>query len=89
MSGGLRRQPFCLDSPGDKGNGKLGGLADEVSSGLGGLTIVSAPGDTSWLGVGGLPAQPPQSAPNSSYLALARTVWHWGRVIWSRTVASK
>jgi hypothetical protein len=59
------RQPFVLELPGDEGEegARKEGLMDEVTSGLGGLTIVSAPDDMSWIGVGGQPACLPLSAP--------------------------
>jgi hypothetical protein len=58
-------QPFVLESPGNEGEEGAckEGLTDEVTSGLGGLTIVSAPDNTSWIGVGGQPARLPLSVP--------------------------
>ncbi len=67
MSGGhFCRDPFVLDAPGDDDDMAefLGGITDELSSGLGSLTIVSSI-DEGWLGVGGILAcfPQPQSAP--------------------------
>jgi hypothetical protein len=60
MPGGrFRRESFILDALGDDAEEPqvLGGLPNELTSGLGGLTIVSlVKGDTSWLNVGGMPA---------------------------------
>ncbi len=58
-------QPFVLESPGNEGEegAREEGLTVEVASGLGGLTIVSAPDNMSWIGVGGQPAHLPLSAP--------------------------
>jgi hypothetical protein len=70
MSGGrYHRQPFVLDSSaaGEEG---AGDLADEVASGFGGLTIVSAPEDLSWLGVGELLARPPQPTLARTWLVM-------------------
>jgi hypothetical protein len=58
-----RCQPFRLDSPGNGGGDGLDAMADEVTSKLGGLTIVSAAGDASWLGVEGPVSRPPPAAP--------------------------
>jgi hypothetical protein len=58
------RHSFCLDSPGNGGGDGLNTMADEVTSELGGLTIVSAAGDASWLGVEGPVSRPPAAAPS-------------------------
>ncbi len=68
MSGGcFHRDLFVLDESSDNDEVAiaLGSLPDDLASGLRGLTIMSAADDTntSWLGIGGLPARPPQSAP--------------------------
>jgi hypothetical protein len=66
MSGSrFRRDPFVLDksSNNDEVAGALGSLPDDLASRLKGLTIMLAADDTSWLGIGRLPALPPQSAP--------------------------
>ena len=49
------RKPFVLDAAGAEGGeaARVDGLADEVASGLGGLTIVLAPDDSSWLKISG------------------------------------
>jgi hypothetical protein len=54
-----------LESPGNEGEEGAckEGLTDEVASGLGGLTTVSAPDNMSWLGVGGQPAHLPLLVP--------------------------
>jgi hypothetical protein len=59
------RQPFVLDLAGNEGEERASGetLTDAVVSSFGGLTIVSAPDDSSWIGVGGHPARLPLSAP--------------------------
>ncbi len=61
----FRCVPFVLDesSNNDEVAGALGSLPCDLASSLGGLTIMSAANDTSWLGIGGLPARPPQSVP--------------------------
>jgi hypothetical protein len=61
-----RCQPFRLDSPGDGAGDGLDAMADEVTSELGGLTIVSAAGDASWLGVEGPVSWPPPAAPSQA-----------------------
>jgi hypothetical protein len=61
-----RCQPFRLDSPGDGGGDGLDSMADEVTSKLGCLTIVSAAGDASWLGVEGPVSRPPPAAPSQA-----------------------
>jgi hypothetical protein len=66
MSGGcFRCDSIVLDetSNDDEVASALGSLPDDLESGLGGLTIMPAANDTSWLGIGGLHARPPQSAP--------------------------
>ncbi len=66
---------FVLDesSDDDEVTGALGSLSDDLASGLGGLTIMSAANDTSWLGISGLPARPPQSAPARIHAPAARS----------------
>ncbi len=60
MSGGrYHHEPFVLDSSAAREEG-VGDLVDEVASRFGGLTIVSALEDSSWLGVGESLACPPQ-----------------------------
>ena len=47
---------FVLDGANNKEDGAEahGGSMDKVVSGFGGLTIVSAPDDVSWVGIGGV-----------------------------------
>ena len=78
MSGGrFRCNPFVLDAPGDDDDAAkvLGGIPDELSSSLGGLTIVSSI-DEGCLGVGGIPARfpQPQSAPAQVRAPTARSL---------------
>jgi hypothetical protein len=58
-------QPFLLDLAGNEGEERASGetLTDTVASSFGGLTIVSAPDDSSWIGIGGHPTCLPLSAP--------------------------
>jgi hypothetical protein len=61
--GGSHCQPFRLDVLGNGVGADLATMADELTSELGGMTIVSAPGDTSWLGVNGPASWHPLAAP--------------------------
>jgi hypothetical protein len=69
MSGSrYHHQPFVLDSSAAEEGAR--DSADEVASGFGGLTIVSAPEDLSWLGVGELLARPPQPTLARTWLVM-------------------
>ena len=71
MSGGrFRRDPFVLDS--DDGGADYTS-PDDLAQGLEHLTILSSvDGDASWLGVGGIPARPPQGPQSAPARAGAR-----------------
>ena len=69
MSGGrFRRDPFVIDSNGGTDYDSPYNLAQ----GLENLTILSSVDDTSWLGVGGIPARPPQGPQSAPARAGAR-----------------
>jgi hypothetical protein len=69
MSGGrFRRDPFVIDSDG----GTDCASPYDLAQGLENLTILSSVDDTSWLGVGGIPARPPQGPQSAPARAGAR-----------------
>ncbi len=63
-----QRKSFVLDGTNDEEDvaEARGGSSDKVVSGFGGLTIVSAPDDTSWLGVRGIPLGFPTRLPQAT-----------------------
>jgi hypothetical protein len=60
--------PLDLDSIDNKADTAedLGVTMDEVTSGLRGVTIISAPEDSSWLGIGRAPSSIPSQLPQSN-----------------------